>query len=147
MVHLQNKDLFLWTKSESLVVFTTNSKYHTKSHPRKSLIYEGFLRLKIKLDFAIGSVYYNSIVKRKRENMTETIFIDAIEGAKVAVFKGAGNQIGAATTPKMLAYILDTHKIFGEVMFCSTMDFATEAGFADDGDAKKLFDNAVAMRG
>ena len=58
--------------------------------------------------------------------MTETIFIDAVEGAKVAVFKGAGNQIGAATTPKMLAYILDTHKIFGEVMFCSTMDFATE---------------------
>ena len=42
--------------------------------------------------------------------MTETIFIDAIEGAKVAVFKGAGNQIGAATTPKMLAYILDTHR-------------------------------------
>ena len=111
------------------------------------MIYEGFLRLKIKLDFAIGSVYYNSIVKRKRENMTETIFIDAIEGAKVAVFKGAGNQIGAATTPKMLAYILDTHKIFGEVMFCSTMDFATEAGFADDGDARKLFDDAVAMRG
>jgi len=106
------------------------------------------LRLKIKLDFAIGSVYYNSIVKRKREkNMTETIFIDAVEGAKVAVFKGAGNQIGAASTPKMLAYILDTHKIFGEVMFCSTMDFATEAGFADDGDARKLFDDAVAIRG
>ena len=43
--------------------------------------------------------------------MTETIFIDAIEGARVAVFKGAGNQIGAASTPKMLAYILDTHNI------------------------------------
>ena len=79
--------------------------------------------------------------------MTETIFIDAIEGAKVAVFKGSGNMIGTAKDAKMLAYILDTHKIFGEVMFCSTMDFATEAGFADDGDAKKLFDNAVAMRG
>ena len=46
----------------------------------------------------------------------------------------------------MLAYILDTHKIFGEVMFCSSMDFATEAGFADDGDARKLFDDAVKMR-
>ena len=80
-------------------------------------------------------------------NQNETMFIDAIEGAKVAVFIGAGNQVGAATTPKMLAYILDTHKIFGEVMFCSTMDFATEAGFADDGDARKLFDDAVAMRG
>ena len=79
--------------------------------------------------------------------MTETIFIDAIEGAKVAVFKGAGNMIGTAKDAKMLAYILDTHKIFGEVMFCSTMDFATEAGFADDGDAKKLWDDAVEMRG
>ena len=111
------------------------------------MIYEGFLHLKIKLDFAIGSVYYNSIVKRKRENMTETIFIDAIEGAKVAVFKGAGNQIGAATTPKMLAYILDTHKIFGEVMFCSTMDFADEVGFATHDGAKKIWDAAVEMRG
>ena len=92
-------------------------------------------------------MYYNSIVKRKRENMTETIFIDAVEGAKVAVFKGAGNMIGTAKTPKMLAYILDTHKIFGEVMFCSTMDFATEVGFADDGDARKMFNDAIEMRG
>ena len=108
------------------------------------MIYKGFFIL---LDSAMGFVYYNSIVKRKRENMTETIFIDAIEGAKVAVFKGAGNMIGTAKDAKMLAYILDTHKIFGEVMFCSTMDFATEAGFADDGDARKLFDDAVAIRG
>ena len=71
--------------------------------------------------------------------MTETIFIDAVEGA--------GNMIGTAKTPKMLAYILDTHKIFGEVMFCSTMDFATEVGFADDGDARKMFNDAIEMRG
>ena len=76
----------------------------------------------------------------------ETVFIGAHKGG-IQVFKGAGNLIGFAKTPKMLAYILDTHKIFGEVMFCSTMDFATEAGFADDGDARKLFDDAVAIRG
>lgn len=75
----------------------------------------------------------------------KTIFIDAVEGAKVAVFKGASNQIGAASTPEMLAYILKTHKIFGEVMFCSAMDFATEAGFDDDGDARKMFHDAVAL--
>jgi len=80
-------------------------------------------------------------------NQNETIFIDAIEGAKVAVFKGAGNQIGAATTPKMLAYILDTHKIFGEVMFCSTMDFADEVGFATHDGAKKIWEAAIEMRG
>ena len=78
--------------------------------------------------------------------MTETIFIDAIEGAKVAVFKGAGNQIGAATTPKMLAYILDTKKIYGSVMFTSSMDFADEYGFDHYDGAKDLWNNAVEMR-
>ena len=78
--------------------------------------------------------------------MSETVFISANNGG-IEVDIGVGNQVGFAKTPKMLAYILDTHKIFGEVMFCSTMDFATEAGFADDGDARKLFDDAVAIRG
>ena len=78
--------------------------------------------------------------------MTETIFIDAIEGAKVAVFKGAGNQIGAASTPKMLAYILDTKKIYGSVMFTSSMDFADEYGFDHYDGAKDLWNNAVEMR-
>ena len=80
-------------------------------------------------------------------NQNETIFIDAIEGAQVAVFKGAGNQIGAASTPKMLAYILDTKKIFGEVMFTSSMDFADEYGFDHYDGAKDLWNNAVEMRG
>ena len=75
----------------------------------------------------------------------ETVFIDAQNGG-IGVFIGAGNQVGFAKTPKMLAYILDTHKIFGEVMFCSTMDFATEVGFADDGDARKMFNDAIEMR-
>ena len=47
----------------------------------------------------------------------------------------------------MLAYILDTKKIYGEVMFTSSMDFASEYGFADNGDARKLFNDAVEMRG
>jgi len=80
-------------------------------------------------------------------NQNETIFIDAIEGAQVAVFKGAGNQIGAASTPKMLAYILDTHNIQGEVYYCSTMDFADEVGFATHDGAKILVDEAIEMRG
>ena len=77
--------------------------------------------------------------------MSETVFIDAMNGG-IGVFIGAGNQVGFAKTPKMLAYILDTKKIYGEVMFCSTMDFATEAGFADNGDARKFFDDAIALR-
>ena len=76
----------------------------------------------------------------------ETIFIGAHEGG-IQVFKGAGNLIGFAKTAKLLAYILDTHKIFGEVMFTSDMDFASENGFATDDDAKILWNNAVEMRG
>ena len=78
--------------------------------------------------------------------MSDTVFIDAMDGG-IGVFIGAGNQVGFAKTPKMLAYILDTKKIYGEVMFTSSMDFASEYGFADNGDARKLFNDAVGMRG
>ena len=78
--------------------------------------------------------------------MSDTVFISANNGG-IEVGIGVGNKVGFAKTAKMLAYILDTHKIFGEVMFCSSMDFATEAGFADNGDARKLFNDAVEMRG
>ena len=75
----------------------------------------------------------------------DTVFIDAQNGG-IGVFIGAGNQVGFAKTPKMLAYILDTKKIFGEVMFTSSMDFASENGFATDDGAKELFNSAVEMR-
>ena len=75
----------------------------------------------------------------------DTVFIDAQNGG-IGVFIGAGNQVGFAKTPKMLAHILDTKKIFGEVMFTSSMDFASENGFATDDGAKELFNNAVEMR-
>ena len=75
----------------------------------------------------------------------ETVFIGAHEGG-IQVFKGAGNLIGFAKTPKMLAYILDTKKIFGEVMFCSGMDFADENGFDHYDGAKNLWNAAVEMR-
>ena len=39
----------------------------------------------------------------------DTVFIDAQNGG-IGVFIGAGNQVGFAKTPKMLAYILDTRK-------------------------------------
>ena len=77
--------------------------------------------------------------------MSETVFIDAMNGG-IGVFIGAGNQVGFAKTPKMLAYILDTKKIYGQVMFTSSMDFASEYGFVDNGDARKFFDDAIAMR-
>ena len=73
----------------------------------------------------------------REKNMTETIFISANNGG-VEVEIGAGNKVGFAKTPKMLAYILDTKKIYGEVMFTSSMDFADENGFDHYDGAKNL---------
>ena len=76
----------------------------------------------------------------------ETVFIGANNGG-IEVYIGVGNKVGFANTPKMLAYILDTKKIFGEVMFTSSMDFATENGFDTDDGAKQFWNDAVEMRG
>ena len=77
--------------------------------------------------------------------MSETVFISANNGG-IEVGIGVGNKVGFAKTPKMLAYILDTHKIFDEVMFTSSMDFADEYGFDHYDGAKDLWNNAVEMR-
>ena len=76
--------------------------------------------------------------------MNKTVFIDAQDGG-IGVYIGAGNKVGFAKTPKMLAYILDTKKIFGEVMFTSSMDFADEYGFETHDGAKEIFYTAQEM--
>ena len=78
--------------------------------------------------------------------MSETVFISANNGG-IEVGIGVGNKVGFAKTAKMLAYILETKKIYGEVMFTSSMDFASEYGFADNGDARKFFNDAIELRG
>ena len=78
--------------------------------------------------------------------MSDTVFISANNGG-IEVGIGVGNKVGFAKTAKMLAYILDTKKIFGEVMFTSSMDFADENGFAHYDGAKNLWKNAVKKRG
>ena len=81
--------------------------------------------------------------------MSETVFISANNGG-IEVGIGVGNKVGFAKTAKMLKYILDTKKVNvfeDDVFFTSSMDFASEYGFADNGDARKLFNDAVEMRG
>ena len=78
--------------------------------------------------------------------MKETVFIDAHDGG-IGVFIGAGNKVGFAKTPKMLAYILDTKKIFGEVMFTSSMDFADEYGFETPEGAMTMYREAIKLSG
>ena len=75
----------------------------------------------------------------------ETIFIGAEDGG-IAVYKGVANKVGFARNASALAYILDTHKIYGEVMFTSSMDFADEEGFAHYDGAKNLWNEAIEMR-
>ena len=77
--------------------------------------------------------------------MSETVFISANNGG-IDVGIGVGNTVGHATTPKMLAYILDTHNVFGSVMVTSSMDFADEYGFDHYDGAKNLWNEAVEMR-
>ena len=57
----------------------------------------------------------------KEKNMSETVFISANNGG-IEVGIGVSNKVGFAKTAKMLAYILDTKKIYCEVMFTSSMD-------------------------
>ena len=58
------------------------------------------------------------------------------------------NWFACRTICKMLAYILDTKKIYGQVMFTSSMDTPSEYGFADNGDARKFFNfDAIELRG
>ena len=78
--------------------------------------------------------------------MSETVFISANNGG-IEVGIGVGNKVGFAKTAKMLAYILDTKKIFDGVVFMSSMDFATDGGFATDDGAKIFFNDAIGMRG
>ena len=73
------------------------------------------------------------------------VFVSANNGF-VEIYKGVGNKIGTAKTAKMLAYILDTHKIYEPVYFSSSMDFADEYGFAHYNDAKTMWDKAIDMR-
>ncbi len=67
--------------------------------------------------------------------MSDTVFIEAMCGG-IGVYIGAGNKVGFARK-----------KIYGEVMFTSSMDFASEYGFADNGDARKFFNDAIELRG
>jgi len=80
----------------------------------------------------------------------ETIFVYAYDHAQVGIDVGKGHCIGKANTPETLADILKTHHITGSMLFrdgvfMSSMDFPTEAGFAEDGDAKKMFFDAVEL--
>ena len=98
--------------------------------------------LKKGVDKPLFLYYIISVVNKREKKMTnETVFIDAENGG-VCVYIGAGNKVGWAKTAKTLKYILDTKNInvFEDtIFFSSSMDFASEYGFAHHDGAKHIF--------
>jgi len=66
-------------------------------------------------------------------------------GAKDGTYPGydIGNLKGWGKTAEAIAYTLKTVGLADCVMGSSTMDFASEEGFENDGDAMKLWNAAI----
>ena len=80
-----------------------------------------------------------------RENvMTKIDFITAENGG-IKMYAGLNNVKGWGKTAKGIANTLRTVRLADRVMGSSTMDFAAEEGFENDGDAMKLWDEAIAI--
>ena len=79
-----------------------------------------------------------------RENvMTKIDFITAAGGG---IRMYAGNSLkGWGGTAKGIAYTLRTVGLADCVMASSSMDFASEDGFENDGDAMELWNEAIAI--
>ena len=79
---------------------------------------------------------------------TDSVFIDTESNKKIGVYIGAGNKVGTAKNALELLEIIKKNKIdlhMTNLFFCSGMDFATEVGFDDDGDARKIFFDMQAL--
>tara|TARA_B100000524_G_C23581109_1_gene345412 strand:+ start:557 stop:811 length:255 start_codon:yes stop_codon:yes gene_type:complete len=69
-------------------------------------------------------------------------YLDAYNGG-IKMYAGKGNLKGWSKTAKGIAYTLKTCGLAEVVMGSSSMDFASEYGFANDEDATLLWDEAI----
>ena len=82
--------------------------------------------------------------------MTKIDFISADNGG-IKFYGGRNdelgqlNTVGFAKTPKMVAYSLQTRGVADRLMHSSSMDFAEEYGFKNNGDAWNMFDAGVEL--
>jgi hypothetical protein len=77
-----------------------------------------------------------------KENQID--FIAAHNGG-IQLFSGVGNQVGFATTAKMVAYIVQTKGLAESVFHSSSMDFADEEGFDTYDGAWKLWEAGMEL--
>ena len=78
--------------------------------------------------------------------MSNKIRFIAADEAGIKFFAGeVGNCVGFAKTPEMVNYIIKTKGLEDRVMHSSSMDFASEYGFANDDDAWILWQDGVEL--
>jgi len=82
-------------------------------------------------------------MEMKENVMTKIDFITAAGGG-IRMYAG-DNLKGWGGTAKGIAYTLRTVGLADCVMGSSTMDFASEEGFENDGDARELWDEAIGI--
>ena len=75
---------------------------------------------------------------------TKIDFISAHNGG-IKMFAGSFNLKGWGKTAESIAYTLKTVGLADCVMGSSSMDFASEEGFENDGDALALWDDAIGI--
>ena len=76
-------------------------------------------------------------------NQNEIGFITAHEGG-IQMFSGEG-VVGWGNTADMIAYVIKTKGIAETVMGSSSIDFASEEGFATDNGAKLLWAQSLEL--
>ena len=77
--------------------------------------------------------------------MKKKIDFIAAKNGGIELYAGAGNLKGWGKTPEGIAYTLKTVGLADTVFGSSTMDFASEEGFENDGDARELWDEAIGI--
>ena len=76
--------------------------------------------------------------------MSKIDFISAENGG-IKMYAGVGNVKGWAKTASGIAYTLKTVGLNNSCYASSSMDFASEDGFENDGDAWDMWDEAIGI--
>ena len=71
-------------------------------------------------------------------------FVSADEGG-IKMWAGLGSPVGWSDSADGIATMLKTAGLADTVFGSSTMDFASEEGFENDGDAKALWNEAIGI--
>ena len=80
----------------------------------------------------------------KNKKLKKIDFVSADNGKLVLSFGDLDSrETKSSANPIILADIMSKHGFADTVMASSSMDFAKEYGFKKDGDAKKLYQNAI----